>query len=274
VRLIPGKDKISLGLVAGIKNKMLLAPFSAPFGGFHYVNEHIYISEIEQFLIDLREYAKTEEINRIFLSLPPTIYQKSFNSKAVNTLIRLGYEMLTPDITCWVDLNHYDCRFSYKMCRSNYNTAVRNNLTFNILSTLEDKKNAYAIIYENRTQFGRKIHMTFDEIISTSKLWPIDFFGINNSEGVMVASAIFYQFPRNVAYGVFCGDTNLGRTLKSMDYLSYNLWSHYKLLGYEFIDISLSSVGGIPNETLLRFKELHECSSSLRFNFSFRIANL
>jgi len=273
VRLVPDSGKISLGLVAGIKNKMLLAPFSAPFGGFHYRNEHIYISEIEQFLYNLQGYAKTEGINRIFLSLPPLIYQKSFNSKAVNTLIRLGFEMLTPDITCWVDLSHYDYRFSYKMCRINYNIAERNNLTFNILSNLEHKFNAYQIICENRTQNSRTMNMTFDEIMKTNKLWPIDFFGINNSDGIMVASAIFYQFTKKVVYGVFWGDNTIGRTLKSMDFLSYNLWNYYKTLGYAFIDISTSTVSGIPNETLLRFKEIHECSSSLRFNFSFRVAN-
>lgn len=273
VRLIPDNNKSSLGLVAGIKDKTLLAPFSAPFGGFHYRSENIYMSEIEQFIEQLKEYAKIEGLKKIFLSLPPLIYQKSFNSKAVNALIRLGYEMLVPDITCWVDLSQYNGRFSYKMSRNNYNTAVRNNLTFHVLTNVEDKKTAYEIICQNRLQFSRNINMTFDEVMKTNELWPIDFFAIKNSEGKMVASAIFYQFPEKVAYGVFWGDNVIGRTLKSMDFLSFNLWSHYKSLDYQYIDTSSSTEFGIPNETLLRFKEIHECRSSLRFNFSLKIGS-
>ena len=35
VRLIPVTDKVHIGLVAGIKDGVLKAPFSAPFAGFH-----------------------------------------------------------------------------------------------------------------------------------------------------------------------------------------------------------------------------------------------
>jgi hypothetical protein len=85
----------------------------------------------------------------------------------------------------------------------------------------------------------------------------------------MVASAIFYRFTSNIAYAVFWGDNLLGRSLNAMDYLIFNLWNHYKSLGYIYIDIGNSTEYGIPNETLLRFKEIHECDSSLRFRFSY-----
>lgn len=273
VRLIPDNMKVSLGLVAGIKNNILLSPFSAPFGGFHYRSEHIYISEIEQFLENLFKYAKEERLNSIFLSLPPSIYQQSFNSKAINTLLRLGYEMLIPDITCWVDLSHYNCRFSYKMCRNNYKTAVRNSLVFSVLTNVQDQEKAYDIILGNRMKYRRRINMTFEDVMRINELWPVDFFAVYTQSGEMVASAIFYQFPGNIAYGVFWGDNFIGRTLKSMDFLSHNLWSHYKAIGYQYIDVSSSTECGIPNETLLRFKEVHECRSSLRFNFRLKIAD-
>jgi len=269
VRLVPDNDKVSLGLVAGITDGKMLAPFSAPFGGFHYRNEQIYVSEIECFLDDLKEYAKTENLNWIFFSLPPSIYQKSFNAKVVNTLIRLGYNMLLPEITCWVNLNEFQNRFSYKMSRQNHNTAQRNQLTFNILNSEEEKKSAFDLILENRALFGRPIFMSLDEVLRTNELWPIDFFGINNSEGQMVASAIFYQYTKDIVYGVFWGDNVIGRRLKSMDFLSFNLWSYYKSLNYKYIDLSTATECGIPNESLLRFKEIHECTSSLRYSFSY-----
>ncbi len=86
----------------------------------------------------------------------------------------------------------------------------------------------------------------------------------------MVAAAIFYQFQKNIAYGVYWGDNLFGRKLKSMDFLSYNLWTYYKSLGFKYIDLGITTESGIPNEGLLRFKENHECNSSLRFRFKYQ----
>jgi len=252
---------------------MLLSPFSAPFGGFHYRNEYIFISEIEDFLEDLKEYAKTAELKSVYLSLPPLIYLKSFNAKVVNSLIRLGYKMLIPEITSCLNLIEFNYRFSYTTCRNNYKRAVRNKLTFKILNNIEEKRKGYELIWENRSQRGRLIHMTFDEIIQTNSIWPTDFFCIYNEECQMVACAIFYQFPENIAYAALWGDNLIGRSLLSMDFLIFNLWNHYKLLGYQYVDIGNSTVCGMPNETLLRFKEIHECNSSIRFRFSYEVVN-
>lgn len=69
------------------------------------------------------------------------------------------------------------------------------------------------------------------------------------------------------------GDNVIGRSLSSMDFLIYNLWNHYKSLGYRSIDIGNSTVCGMPNETLLRFNEIHQCDSSVRFRFSYEVVN-
>jgi acetyltransferase-like isoleucine patch superfamily enzyme len=83
----------------------------------------------------------------------------------------------------------------------------------------------------------------------------------------MVASAIYYRFNQEIAYDVFWGDNDMGRSLRAMDFLVMNLWNHYKSAGFEFIDLSISTESGIPNEDLLRFKETHECESSIQYTF-------
>ena len=51
VRLIDSTNKdVSIGLVAGIKDNKLIAPISAPFGGFHYKYEAIFYDRIYDFL--------------------------------------------------------------------------------------------------------------------------------------------------------------------------------------------------------------------------------
>ena len=47
VCLVQDADKVQMGLVAGIRDGMLLSPFSAPFGGFHLKNDNSYTGAIE-----------------------------------------------------------------------------------------------------------------------------------------------------------------------------------------------------------------------------------
>ncbi len=176
LRQVADSKKPSIGLVADIKDENIFAPLSAPFGGFHYKSERIFISEIVHFLNGLKEYIYVKNLKCVFITLPPLIYQKSFNAKVVNSSLCLDYDLLLPDIVSWVNLEEFTGKISCKMCRINFNKSISYNLTFNIIRNVNEKEAAFKLICENRITRGREIHMTFDELINTNKLWPIDFF--------------------------------------------------------------------------------------------------
>jgi len=213
--LVEDDTKPQIGLILGLQDGHLLSPFSAPFGGFHYNNEILLISRIENFLKDLKEFVKNNEIKQFRITLPPHLYQQSNDIKVINTLIRLGYIIEPPDISSCVYLEKFNNKYKYRRTRESFNEAERNQLSFNNLIHLSEKENAYEIVYHNRLQVHRPIHMTFNELIQTNDLWPIDFFGIRTSSGEMVAAAILYQFPNQTVYSVFWGVNETGRKLKA-----------------------------------------------------------
>ena len=267
VRLVEDVEEPVIGLVAGIKDGVLQSPFSAPFGGFHFRKENIYISEIDRFTDSLRSYLVSGKLKGMELILPPDIYHLSFNAKIINSLIRLGFRFLVPEITNWVDLQKFRETFSQKNSREYYRQAVRNNLVFSVTSIDEDKREIYNLICQNRAKFDRPIFMTLENILSTGNLWPVDFFRVNSADHSLVASAIFYRTFQGICYAVFWGDNDAGRPLRAMDYLIFNLYSYYKNLGFKYLDLGISTESGSPNEGLLRFKESHEATSSLRYKF-------
>ena len=272
VRLVQDMDKVSIGLIAGIKNNVLLAPFSAPFGGFHFKNESVYSGVIESFIEDLIAYAYAERINEIKIILPPDIYCPSFNSKVLNTLMRMGFHINISEITNWVDLSIFKGVYSHNASRTYYNQAVKNKLEFLKTDSVIDQQSIYNLIADNRARMGRPIYMTFIDVLETAALFPTDFFKVINPEGNLVAGAIFCRAHPTIAFAVFWGDSQQGRPLRAMDYLIFQLWSYYKQAGFSYIDLGTSTELGVPNEGLLRFKETHECISASRFSFSW-IAN-
>jgi len=135
----------------------------------------------------------------------------------------------------------------------------------------KEKEETYILVSHNRERFGRPIYMSFNDLFETSKLWPVDFFQVRESEGNIVAGAIFYRGHPSIVQGVFWGDNDYGRSLRAMNFCTYNLWTHYKKLGYKFIDLGISTEGGVPNDGLLRFKEDQDCISSLRLSFTLQL---
>jgi hypothetical protein len=268
IRLVSDKQKPEIGFIAGLRSGILLSPFSAPFGGFHFRNEKVYISEIDNFLFEIKEYIVLQGLKGIEIVLPPDIYHSTFNAKTINSLYRNGFSTVIPEITGWVNLQKFDGEFSQKNSREYYRQALRNKLTFCEVSYEEEKREAFDLICENRAKFGRPIFMTFKDIIDTSSLWPVDFFKVFSEDHTILASAIFYRNHPDICYAVFWGDNETGRPLRAMDYMVFNLWKYYKNLEMKYIDLGISTEAGNPNEGLLRFKETHESFSSLRYKFS------
>ncbi len=268
IRLVDDKPRKEIGLITGLKNKVLLSPYSAPFGGFHFRNELIYIGEIDDFLGSLKDYIIKYGYKGIEITLPPGLYHPTFNAKVVNAFIRAEYAALIPEITSWVDLKKFSGEFNQKNSREYYRQAVRNGLTFEMINNPPDMQKAYDLICNNRHKFDRPIYMTFQDIMDTGKLWPVNFFKVSDRDGAMVASAIFYQSRHDICYAVFWGDNDLGRPLRAIDFLALNLWIFYKESGFAYIDVGVSTEAGSPNEGLLRFKESHNAVSELRYKFT------
>ncbi|HJV77136.1 MAG TPA: hypothetical protein VJ602_02055 [Paludibacter sp.] len=268
VRLIKPSDNVSLGLIAGVKNNILSSPFSAPFGGFHFINNEIFYNEVYEFLIDLKEFAVERKLQKLEITLPPDIYNSSINAKFINALVRLGFSMHTPDIVSNINLNHFNVTCISKRIVEKLKVAKRNNLSFIHAADEKMMMESYEVILNNRKMQDRQIYMDFSDLMNVSKIFPVDFFLVKDKDGENVGSAIFYRGHKKIVQAIFWGDIIPRRPLAIMDFLVINLFSYYKTMGFDYIDLALSSKDGIPNEGLVRFKETHCCASALRYTFS------
>ncbi|MDC3237177.1 hypothetical protein OAT93_00395, partial [bacterium] len=267
VHLLEDKDKVSIGLVAGIKEGILKSPFSAPFGGFHFRSRSIYISEIENYLRLLKEYAMYSGLARIEIILPPDIYHHTFNAKTVVAFLNNDFCIAPMEVTNWLNLRQFTGKFKDKKARTLFNQAMRNELSFYSIDDDTDKNAVFETICQNRKRFGRPIYMTLHDLDNTGELWPVDYFSVADRDGNIVAGAIFYRAHPTIVQAVFWGDGEQGRQLRGMDFLASELWNHYKKLDYDYIDLGISTESGNPNEGLLRFKETHDATSALRYGF-------
>ena len=261
-------DESSIGLILGIKDGVAKSPFSAPFGGFHYSHEYLFYNIVHDFISDLKDYIASQGLKAVQITLPPDLYQINMNAKLVNAFIRLGFTMENPDITHWADLKNFDGTWTKNMVTQNCRKAVKHGLTWSLVTDMESKKEAYEVILQNREQLGRKIYMTFDDLLGMEHIVPVDFFLVRESNGNGIGAGIFYRGHEKIVIGIFLGDDMEKRNLGTMNFLYKNLYEYYKEMGFSFLDLGISGLAGEPNAGLVRFKELHNCIASLRHTLS------
>ncbi len=267
IRLIK-EGNYSMGLLVGLKDGIMRSPFSAPFGGFHYRNEHLAYDLVYEFLSSLKEYALKEQLKEISITLPPEPYQVNMNAKLVNAFIRLGFKMETPDLNNVVNLKKFTGKWVKSEVAQNCRKAIKNGLIWSKVSDIDEMKEAYDVIHNNRTGLGRKIHMTLEDILDVKEVLPVDFFIIRDVEGNCVGAAVLYRGHEKIVQGVFIGGDLERRNLGVIDYMYLKLYNYYKEMGFDYLDLGTSSLQGDPNMGLLRFKEIHNSETSLRYTFT------
>ena len=176
--------------------------------------------------------------------------------------------MEIPDIISCIDLRHFDGEWVKSEVRQNCNKAIRNELSFSKVKDEESIKEAYKIISANRSGQNRHIHMSLQDILNVNNVIPVDFFLIKNRIGENIGSGVFYRGHEKIVQGIFVGDLLSSRKLGTMDFLFLNVFNHYKEEGFDFIDLGKSSSEGEPNVGLIRFKEIHNCISTLGYTFT------
>lgn len=270
--LMNENDK-SIGLVAGVKDNMIYSPFSAPFGGFHYSHEHLMYDTIYSFIDKLKEYVEQCNLSGIKITLPPDIYQTNMNAKLIHTLINTGYSMSNPNILNWTNISTFDGKWVYNKVENRCRKAILNELSFHKAIDTHEIEEAYSLIRNNRIGKGRSISMSLDDIIAVGDNIPVDFFIIKDKNNDIIGASVVYRGSSDIAQAIFIADDLNKRDLGTIDFLYMNIYNHYKELNYKYIDFGTSSLNGEPNIGLMRFKEIHNCETSLQYSFMWSPSN-
>jgi hypothetical protein len=268
-------SKYRLGLVAGSRDNILHSAFSAPFGGFCFLQEEVKISHIDEGLKLLTEWAVSQRLYSIKITLPPTIYNETFLSKQINSLYRNDFSMEKVDLNYAYHLHHFDEDYPSSIwynARKNLRIALGNQLSFGLCVSDQEKQDAYNVIRQNREARGFPLRMTWEQVQRSMAVMPADFFLVKNNGGLSVAAAVIFHVAKKIVQVIYWGDLPEYAGLKTMNFLSYKVFEYYKAQQVDIVDIGPSTENSVPNFGLCEFKESIGCDISCKFSFSKSIA--
>ncbi len=275
VHYLAGKDKkYRILLAIGEKDGEWRAPFSAPFSNIVLLRKDTSVEYIWEFVGLLKDYVKSNGGRLINLYLPADVYCANDNSKIYNALLGNGFHIEFADVNYSFDLNSFDMT-SYEQlihynARKNLRIAMDCNHNFIRCISDEQKEEAYDIIKINRDYRGFPLRMTKEQVMSTIKVVNHDFFLVNH-EGNTIAAAVVYRLTSKIAQVVYWGDIPGVGEYKPINFLSYNLVKFYKELGFEILDIGISTEEGNPNYGLCSFKESIGCIPSTKMRMQIEL---
>lgn len=266
--LIFRDTKIRLGIIFGLRDKVLLSPFSASFGGFEFASADIKLYQINSALESLFVWTSSNKFIGIKIILPPFFYKEDFLAKMTNCIYRSGFE------TKNIELNYH---FQTDTLTDNYEQTIWYNAKKNLkkansfgllFEKLEDRqgKKAYDIIAQNRSERGFPLRLTWEQVLGTSRVISMDFFLVKTVKEI-VGAAITYQMAPGIVRVIYWGDLPEFSEYKTMNFLSFQLFNYYKEQGIKMIDIGHSTVDSVPNNGLCEFKESIGCSVGLLYEF-------
>lgn len=261
-------SKVRLGIIFGLRNNKAVSPFSAPFGGFETASEDIRLSQIDEALKVLESWAVDKNFDGIKIVPPPFFYNPNFLHKSDNCLFRAGYEKANIELnyqfpTFKLDDN-YQTTIWYN-ARKNLKRALQSGLSFEKLAA-ENAKEAYDVIALNRQQRGFPLRMTWDQVAATTQIIKADFF-LAKKELQAVGAAVVFHVADQIVQVIYWGDLPEFSEYKTMNFLSYNIFRHYKDCGITMIDIGPSTEDSIPNYGLCEFKESIGCEINIKTEY-------
>lgn len=266
--LIFKDSKTRLGIILGLREQVLLSPFSATFGGFEFMSADVKLYQIDAALESLFNWASIKKFTGIKIIPPPFFYNEDFLAKVTNSMYRAGFETQNMELNYHFQtaklLETYEEKIWYN-ARKNLKKANSFGLLFEKLETTQGKL-AYDVIAQNRSERGFPLRMTWEQLVQTNTVIPMDFFLVKTATET-IGAAIVYHLTPSVVRVIYWGDLPQFSEYKTMNFLSCQLFKYYKEQGIQMIDIGHSTVDSVPNNGLCEFKESIGCSISLLYEF-------
>jgi hypothetical protein len=265
-----------------LKNNKLLATlichydvdnnsFTLPQRGTYckpFFNNNITFNEISFFIYCLIEYLNKEfNFNHIVIKSPPTFFLSTNDKIFFYLLLKKGFKVNQTNINNHIIIDSLELKDKV----NNRNARYLKNKPDLIRSLTLDSENlyieAYNLIKNNRMENNYLLSMSENEIMNLKKKFPEDvkFFATFVNQD-MVASAITIKINSDLLYVFYWA--NIKNTINnSLLYLCEFIYSFAKKNGFKYIDLGTSSVNGILNINLLKFKKSLGAETSVKFNY-------
>ncbi len=251
------KGKIFALFPAALQGDILSSHPGASYGGF-VVKRGLGIKEALGLVRCLLNYAQTEGIRGIRLTIPPLIYWNHPNNYLDFALFRNGFQYVKRELTSVIGLSYGSEDEILSTFKNEARTAVRKAQRSGVQITESDDLPAFYEILKKNLWLRHNVTPThsLDELLLLKKLLPerIRLFSAFHHKKQIAGVVLFVCNPRVILAFYISHDQDY-QQLRGVNLLFYESlkWAWKK--GFQWLDLGTFTLNMEPNLGLGRFKE-------------------
>ena len=246
------------------------SPYRGTYGSFDFI-EDIALEAIEDCIIKTCNYMHgTLNAKKIIIISPPFAHNLQKSSYIFNTLLNLGFEIVTHDIDYSIAVD--DISIVDKMKRNNkkrYNKCLKEGFKFDKISDKNEYADVYNVIKANRDSKGYHLSMTFEQIMDLYTSLPdnVHFFKVKK-DNQLAAAALCIKLNSDILYVFYWGHLPGFEQYSPVAFLANGIYEYAKTNEFNRIDIGTSSLNGQPIYGTITFKENLGFTSSIKLTYA------
>jgi hypothetical protein len=238
-----------------IENGVLKSPHRGTYGGIS-LSKELSFQVIYDLIGELLAYLKAKRIKLVEIVAEPFSHNLNKASIVLNVFLEKGFSIVNHEINHSVIID--DELLVNKMMRNNrkrYNKCLKEDFHFEC-SSIAEIVNIYDLISENRESNGHRMSMSINQIIDMYKIFPdnLHFFSVKKLQKY-VAASICLKISNDVFYVFYWADKTGYEAYSPVVFLANGIYNFAKGFNYKILDVGTSSLNGIPNQGLIKFKE-------------------
>ncbi len=263
------KTELSIYISVTYKNKLvgvchfieiekgtLKSPYRGTYGGLS-LDKELSFQNIYDIVSQLLNYLKGKKIRSVEIVSEPFSHNLHKSSIILNTFLEKGFSIINHEVNHSIIIDEEI--LVNKMMRNNkkrYNKCLKEDFKFEEVFSQFEIQNIYDLIKENRESNGHKISMSFDQIIEMYNVFPsnLHFFSVSQT-GKCVAASICLKINSDVLYVFYWADKSGFESYSPVVFLASGLYEFANKSNFKILDVGTSSLNGIPNLGLIKFKE-------------------
>ena len=226
-----------------------------PFGGFE-----LDPSIVEEVFVNFNSFIEERLIKRgikkIKLIERPEVLVNEMSFESMEVLMQLDYKVVVTDIAHYINLEEViGLKQIHPMERRNFRKALAKNYRWK-LESIEALPEVYSFIERCRAQNDLMVNISFEDLKSSFNEFPRKYriFSIRHRD-YLTAASITVEVSNNVLYNFLPASDRRFKKDSPMVFLMISLYKYAKSLGYQILDLGVSSINGKIQTGLAEFKE-------------------
>lgn len=247
-----------------IRPGVFASPGRGPYGGFD-VSDDMDEAELADFVATTETKLRSAGAQQVELVMPPFCYGPHSGPRCLAVLCRSGYRVTRQELNQAIVVTEASLaeRGNYEN-RKRLNKAARAGLSVRHMDAI-DYQAAYSVILENRLKKGRSLSMSWQDVQAMIVAFPqqVYMFGAQ-LEDRTIAAAICLAVNRRVLYVYAWGECEGAESVSPVSSIAAYVYKFAQQHGFALLDLGTSSVDGIVNPGLVRFKRSLGATTSLK----------